>query len=95
MEVPFHTFSVVSNFFIRQVDKIVHKRAKEIPLAELQNLFRSFFQHVSIVSGFLQHLVIQLFHLFFLPVCPSGDPGFVFEVYNGSLRSVNTSLLWE
>ena len=83
---------IVSNPFVRQVKKVINEGPQEISFPELQNFLGPVLQHVSIVPGLLQNLVIQLFHLIFPLVFPPGCPGLVIEVYNKPCTAVNTSV---
>ena len=57
-----NAFSVPAGLLVRAVKEIIDKRAQKVAFAKLQNLFRRFFQNVSIIPGLFQNGIIQSFH---------------------------------
>ena len=51
--------AIPAGLLIGQVEPVVHKATQEVAFAELQYLFRCFFQNVSVIAGFFQGFIVK------------------------------------
>ena len=60
-----NALAVPVGLLVGQIEPVIHERAQEVALAELQDLLRGVFQNIAVVAGFCKNFIIQGIHICF------------------------------